>query len=82
MGKLYILVVVSCHDGVTQSETQVFTDKTEANICCTETFKYYFGLHSDLKTFDYCDQNNNISYDIGEISDKFWARCEIQEKRI
>ena len=81
MAKYFILVTVFCKDGVTITETSLFNDLTVANIHYCESLKYYIETApADLEIYDGHDSKRINWFEVGEMNNNFWVRCELQGK--
>lgn len=79
MDKLYILVVVTCLDGVTETETTLFNDLVTAKISFGENYRYQMKKAPEAAAYDGYDSKYILWFEVGETSDKYWSRGEIQE---
>lgn len=81
MNKCFVLVVLSCLDGVTTFETSVFEDLTEAKIRWFEEYKYQQAkVAEDADIYDGFYGDNHYWFEVGKTTDKYWSRGEIQTK--
>ena len=78
MDKLYVLVVVTCLDGVTETETTLFNDLVTAKISFGENYRYQMKKAPEAAAYDGYFGDNKYWFEIGETSDKYWSRGEIQ----
>jgi len=82
MGNCFVLVVLSCLDGITTFETEVFGDLVEAKIKLSEAFKYQMATAPrDADIYDGWD-HKTVWFEVGKTTDKYWARGEIQTKSV
>ena len=82
MDKLYILVVVTCLDGVTETETTLFNDLVTAKIRFGEEYKYQMSQAPGAAAYDGYDGKNILWFEVGETSQKYWAQAVINEVSI
>lgn len=82
MENCFVLVVLTCMDGNTTFETEVFNDVVEAKIKFSEAFKYH--MATAPKNAEIYDGYDHLStwFEVGKTTDNYWARGEIQEKRL
>ena len=76
--KLFALIVVTCLDGVLSTETALFADLIDAKIRFSEEYKYQMKQAPDAAAYDGYFGDNKYWFEIGETSDKYWSRGEIQ----
>lgn len=76
------MVVLSCFDGVTTFETEVFNDVVEAKIKLSEAFKYHrVTAPEGAEIYDGYD-HKTVWFEVGKTTDLYWARGEIQTKSL
>ena len=80
--KLFALIVVTCFDGVLNTETTLFADLIDAKIRFNEEYKYQMQQAPDAAAYDGYDGKNILWFEIGETSQKYWAQAVINEVSI
>lgn len=77
--RLFALIVVTCIDGVLETETELFTDLVAAKIRFGEEYKYQTGKVPEAAAYDGYDCKNLLWFEVGETSDKYFAQAVINE---
>ena len=81
MNTIYILVVITCKEGVTTTETTLFNDLVSAKIRFGEELKYQNQTAPEkTEIYDGYYGNNHFWFEVGETSENYWCRAEIQTK--
>ena len=83
MENYYILSIITCKDGVTNQETALFADLETAKVSFSENLNYYLSAAPEnLDAYNGYDGKLLAWFEIGETTDAFWVRGDIQKKSL
>ena len=82
MNKLFIVAIVSCEEGNIEIGTTVCHDRTEATLKVVEEYAYARSQATTEAFYDGYDSSTPYWYEVGNVTDKFWSRGEIQVKEV
>ena len=83
MNTIFILVVFTCKEGITTIETTLFNSLIDARVGLSEELKYQEKTApKELGIYDGFFGDSHYWFEVGETSDNYWCRAEIQKKTI
>lgn len=83
MEKVYILVVITCKEGIITTETTVYNSLTDARVSLSEELKYQEQTApKGTGIYDGYFGDGQYWFEVGETTENYWCRAEIQGKSI